>query len=93
MISVHSPYAIVVDPVKIFVLAVETIGYPVGLRAVMHPWSHFSLNMLMNLRTITRILTVLRNEYVWGKTMRSARLVRAVIMATLPCLGPFSHGS
>jgi hypothetical protein len=84
MISVRPSYAIDVNPAQVYVLAAGTVGCPVGLRAFTHPGSHFFLNMLMNLRTMTRILTALGNEYAWGKTMRSAKLFLAVGMAILP---------
>jgi hypothetical protein len=82
--SVRPPSAIVVNPAQVFVLAAEAVGYPVGLRAVTHPGSHFSLNMLTNLRNMTRILTALGKEYAWGKTMQSAKLFLVVGMSTPP---------
>ena len=56
----------------------------VGLKGATYLGSHFFLKALMNLRTMARILTVLGNEYVLGKTMYSDRLARAWSLATLP---------
>jgi hypothetical protein len=94
MLSVLLSYAIAVDLAKAFILALGITGCPmgtlnpemgiVGLKVVTYPGSHFSLNMLMNLHTMTRVLTVLGSEFAWGKTMRSAGLAWEVRMAILP---------
>ena len=65
----HSLYALVVAPAKIFVLAAEAIVCPVGLGVVAHPGSHFSLDMPINLCTMARVLPVLGRDYAWWKML------------------------